>query len=211
MLTNDGRLIVISGASRSGKTAYVKKQTAKDTRILAWDPEDQWSRLPGWQRITTRAQLAALVQKGGSYKAGFVVGGDLQADFNFWAQCVMYAGKHVGPLTAIGEELADVSTPGKAPQHWGILIRRGLKRGITIYAISQRWAEADKTAIGNASEFVVFRASGDDVRYIARKSRIPEDDIAALKPTYHPDGRPKVLPFIRIDTVGNIQHSALKF
>jgi len=211
MQTNDGRLIVISGASRSGKTAYVKKATAKDQRVIAWDPEDQWAQLPGWKRITTRAQLTALVKSNGNFKAGFVVGGDLKSAFDFWAMAVMYAGKHVGPLTAIGEELADVSTPGKAPQHWGILIRRGLKRGINIYAISQRWAEADKTAIGNASEFVVFRASGDDVRYIARKSRIPENEIEALKPTYKPDGKPKVLPYIRIDTIGNIQHAALKF
>ncbi|MGC3976451.1 MAG: hypothetical protein QM771_19020 [Nitrospira sp.] len=70
----------------------------------------------------------------------FLPMGDLQDDFNFWCEAIYYAGRYVEPLDAIAEELADVSTPGKAPLHWGILVRRGLKRGITIYAISQRWA-----------------------------------------------------------------------
>lgn len=183
MKTDDGRLIVIGGASRSGKTAYVRKQAGRAARVFAWDVEDQWSALPGWQRVTSRAELLRLAQSPGPLRAAYVAGGDLQAEFGYWAGCVQYAGRWSGPLVAIAEELADVTTPAKAPGNWGILLRRGLKRGVTIYAISQRWAEADKTAVGNASEFVVFRqSSGDDVRYLSRKTRIPEAEIEGLKP-----------------------------
>lgn len=192
MKTDDGRLIVIGGASRSGKTAYVRKVAGRAARVFAWDVEDQWAALPGWQRLTTRAQLLTAAQAGGPGRFAYVAGGDLTGEFGYWAGCVQYAGRWAGPLVAIAEELADVTTPAKAPGNWGILLRRGLKRGVTIYAISQRWAEADKTAVGNASEFVLFRqSSGDDVRYLSRKTRVPEQEIEGLKP----------LEFVRYDAL----------
>lgn len=203
MQCNDGRLIVVGGASRSGKTAYVKRQIAKLPRVFAWDCEDAFSDAPGWRRVTDRAGLLAAAQQHGRVKVAYVAAGDLAAEFDYWASCVMYAGRFVAPLTAIAEELADVSTPAKAPGAWGILVRRGLKRGITIYAISQRWSEADKTAFGNASDYVVFRqSSADDVRYIARKCRIDEAEINGLAP----------LQFVRLDAyTGEIERGRLKF
>lgn len=157
MKTNDGQLFVIAGASRSGKTAWTRKRIAKARRIWAWDPEAQWCELPGWRKVSTRAELLAWAQKPGAQKVAFVAGGQLKEDFDFWAGAVMYAGRYVAPLDAVAEELADVTTPSKAPGNWGILVRRGLKRGISLYCISQRWSEADKTAFGNASDFVIFR------------------------------------------------------
>ncbi len=185
MLTQDGKLIVVAGASRSGKTAWVKKQIKGHHRVMAWDPEAQWCELPGFVTVTTKAELVAICQKKGPLKVAFVAGGNLADAFDCWAACVQYAGRYCGPLVAIAEELADVTTPAKAPGHWGILLRRGLKRGITIYAISQRWAEADKTAMGNASAFVIFRqATGPDAAYMARYTRVPVEEINAL-PALH--------------------------
>lgn len=203
MKTDDGELNVVAGASRSGKTAYVRRETKKLRRVIAWDPEDQWARLPGWSRVTTRKDLLAITQKPGHVRVGYVAGGDLKAEFDFWAGCVMYAGRYVEPLTVIAEELADVTTPSKAPGNWGILLRRGLKRGITIYAISQRWSEADKTAVGNATNFVVFRqSSGDDVRYLSRKINIPESEISGLMP----------LEYVKVSAItGGVSRGKLKF
>lgn len=203
MITRDGSLIVVSGASRSGKTAYVRQQVKPDRRIVAWDPEDQWCRLPGWIRVTKQSDLFRLCESGSKVRAGYVAGGNLQKEFDFWAGCVQYAGRYISPLVAIAEELADVTTPSKAPGNWGILLRRGLKRGITIYAISQRWSEADKTAVGNASQFVLFRqSSGDDVRYLSRKTRVPVADLEKLLP----------LEFVRMNALnGVISHGKLRF
>ena len=179
----DGSLVVIGGASRCGKTEYVKREVRKAARVIAWDCEDQFSRLPGWVRVTTRAGLSEYAKSKASFKVAYVAGGALAAEFNFWALCVFFAGRHVAPLVCVAEELADVTTPSKAPGNWGILLRRGLKRGITIYAISQRWSEADKTAVGNASEFVLFRQSSlDDVRYLSKKTGLPVDVLSGLKP-----------------------------
>lgn len=203
MKTDDGRLYVIGGASRSGKTAWTRKATARARRAWAWDPEAQWCELPGWRKVTTRAELLTLAQQGGAQRVAYVAGGDLKAEFDHWAGCAMYAGRYLGGLCVIAEELADVTTPSKAPGNWGILLRRGLKRGISIYAISQRWSEADKTAVGNASDFVVFRqSSGDDVRYLARKTRIEEAAIASLPP----------LSYVHMDALtGETKAARLKF
>lgn len=203
MKTDDGRLVVVAGASRSGKTAYVKNAVRKSRRVFAWDPEDQWAQLPGWQRVTTRRQLLAAMEYGGAQKVAFVVGGDLKGAFNFWAGVVLHAGRYVAPLDAIAEELADVTTPAKAPGNWGILLRRGLKRGINIFAVSQRWAEADKTAMGNASEFVIFRqATAPDARYMSRYTRVPEGEINGLPPLY----------FVKYDAVTQkIERGQLRF
>lgn len=181
MKTQDGRLYVIGGASRCGKSTLTVKEVKGSKRATAWDPEAQWCDLPGWRKVTTRQQLLEALQKPGPLRVAYVAGGDLKAEFDFWCGCVMYAGRYVGPLAAIAEELADVTTPSKAPGNWGILLRRGLKRGIDIYAISQRWAEADKTAIGNASEYICFSMGGDDIEYMARKTRIPVPDLEALR------------------------------
>lgn len=203
MKTQDGRLYVIGGASRSGKTAWTLRQVKRARRVWAWDPEAQWCDLPGWVKVTNRDDLLKVAQKAGPQKVAYVAGGSLGAEFDFWAGCVMYAGRYVGPLEAIAEELADVTTPAKAPGNWGILIRRGLKRGITLRCISQRWAEADKTAVGNATDFIVFRqSSGDDVRYLARKTRIAEAEISDLAP----------LEFVHMDALtGAVQRGKLKF
>lgn len=202
MQTHDGRLTIVSGASRSGKTAWVRQQTKTARRVIVWDIEAQWCDLPGYRKITTRSDLFAAINTEKPGRLAYVASaGDLRDEFNFWSACVMLWGRYRGGCVAIAEELADVSTPAKAPQEWGILLRRGLKRGISIYAISQRWAEADKTAIGNASEFVVFRASGDDVQYMARKTRIPIADLEALQP----------LQYIRAAVTGEVKRGALKF
>ena len=189
--TADGRIRVVSGASRCGKTTQVAKETNAARRICAWDPEDQWASLPGYAKVTTRRQLLDVLQTPGRVRVAYVAGGDLKKEFDFWCGAVFYAGRYIAPLVVIAEELADVTTPSKAPGNWGILIRRGLKRGIDIYAISQRWAEADKTCIGNASEYMVFTSRGEDIDYIARKTRLPVEEIEALKP----------FEFIRFDPV----------
>ena len=214
MQTKDGRLIVVSGASRSGKTAWVRKQAAKLARVLVWDIEAQWCDLPGFVKVTTRAALFEAIKKPGSARIAYVSSAaDIRAEFDFWAACVMVWGRYRGGCVAIAEELADVSSPGKASQHWGILIRRGLKRSITIYAISQRWAEADKTAIGNASEFIVFRAAGDDVAYIGKKARIPLQDVEALTPEYWDDEQTRLKrgPYISATVTGKITRGEIKF
>lgn len=202
MKTADGRLYVIGGASRSGKTAWTKRAVEKERRLFAWDVEDQWSALPGWRRVTTRGELAALAQQPGAMKIAYVAAGNLGEEFDFFCACVWYATRYVEPTSCIAEELADVTTPSKAPGKWGILLRRGLKRGGNIYAISQRWQEADKTAMGNAGVFVFFRQNGPKAaQYLANATGID----AALIPR-------EPLRFVTLDAgTGKTRLDVLRF
>lgn len=180
--TNDGRLYIISGASRSGKTVKTVRMVGASRRVLAWDPEAQWCELRGFRKVTTRAALLEAVKKGGDMRIAFVRGGNLKEEFDFFCACCMFLALHrAGGYHIVAEELADVTTSSKAPNHWGILLRRSLKRGMTIYAISQRWAEADKTAMGNATVYVLFASRGEDINYISRKTLVPVDELAGLR------------------------------
>lgn len=200
--TEDGRLVVIAGASRSGKTAWAVREFGAAPRLLVWDAEDQWNARRGFRRILSRRELFEACKLPGPARLAFVPGGDLREAFDFWAGCAYHWGRYYGPTVVVAEELADVTTPAKAPGNWGILLRRGLKRGISIAAISQRWAEADKTAMGNASEFVLFRmSSGDDVAYLARKTRVPVAELERLAP----------LEFVRYRVTGELARGKLTF
>lgn len=183
LATKDGRLYIISGASRSGKTAWTAKKIKPSRRVFAYDPDDQFSALPGFIRLTTFAQLAAAADNPNNQRVAFVPSGDIRAAFDFFAKCAFHWGRFHGGGDVVAEELADVTTTAKAPGAWGVLVRRGLKRGLNLYCISQRWSEADKTAFGNASEFVIFRNSSTaDIDYIARKTKIPREAMHDLKP-----------------------------
>ncbi|WP_195742083.1 hypothetical protein [Methylobacillus flagellatus] len=185
LATRDGRLCIMSGASRSGKTAMTVRlvRQGKFKAVFVWDIEDQWSKLQGYKRITAFADLLEVVKKGKPGKYAYVSQGDMKADFDRFCRAVFHYGSYFGECAAVLEELADVTTMSKAPEGWGILVRRGLKRGISLFPISQRWAEADKTAIGNATDFYVFRAAtGSDVDYMAKKTGLPRERIAHLQP-----------------------------
>lgn len=202
MKTDDGRLIVVGGASRSGKTAWVRKATAKARRVFAWDPEDQWAELRGWRKVTNRRDLLALARKPGAMKLAYVAGGDLGAEFEYFCSAAYASTRYTEATDVIAEELADVSSPAKAPASWGILLRRGLKRGGSIYAISQRWQEADKTALGNATRFVFFRQNGvQSARYLYRMTGVPEGVIPS-----------EPLHFVEFDpTTGETRADRLRF
>lgn len=216
MKTADGRLYVVGGASRSGKTAWVAQHVKAARRVVAYDPEDQWAQLPGWRRVTSLGELRAALLTRGAFRVAFVPRGGI-ADA-FAALCLLAFAlaqdPAYGAFSFIAEELADVTMPAKAPEKWGMLTRRGLKRGVTIYAISQRWSEADKTAFGNASAYVIFRqSSGDDVRYFSRKTGIDAAEIAALTTEFWPGTEDvKRAPFMIKDTrTLDVRRSELKF
>lgn len=205
LATNDGKLCIMSGASRSGKTVMTERliRRGRFRAVFVWDIEDQWSKLQGYRRIVDFADLLEVVKKGGKGKFAYVSQGDMKADFDRFCRAVFHYGTYFGECAAVLEELADVTTVSKAPEGWGILVRRGLKRGISLFPISQRWAEADKTAIGNATDFYVFRAAtGSDVAYMATKTGLQKERIAHLKP----------LEYLHLDALtGQVAGSKLTF
>lgn len=83
------------------------------------------------------------------------------------------------------EELADVTTPAKAPAGWGEIVRKGRHYGGSIYGLTQRPAESDKTIAGNADIIHTGRLSFPrDRKSLAEYLDVPEIDITNL-PSLH--------------------------
>lgn len=179
---SDGELILACGRSRSGKTAWVRRQIAKGP-LLVWDVEGQYGDLCAV--ATSRQELVRMAFGTGKRRRMRVAYTGALADFGFWADCAFAWARLNSEQDVAGaivaEELADVTTPGKAPDTWGILLRRGLKYGNDIYAITQRPSESDKTVMGNCTAIhccSLQRARDRD--YMAAELDVPVTDIAAL-------------------------------
>jgi len=137
------------------------------------------------KRITTDAQLKAIVTRGMSGRYAFDVT-VTRENFAFFCRCawlwirVMHHKKQ--NITLVVEELADVTPPGKAPPAWGDIVRKSMRFNPHIYALTQRPAESDKTILGNCT---VIRCHSmkraNDRKSMARDMDIDQAHIDALK------------------------------
>ncbi len=182
----DGRVVLVAGSTGSGKTLWTRQQTATATRLLVWDSLGEWSRELRIERVNLRElarSIRAEVQEGaaGKYRAAFT--GPVTRE-NFAAFCQLaWVWLRLAPSVLVIEELADVTSPGKAPPAWGEIVRKSRHFGASVYAITQRPAESDKTVIGNAAALHVGPlAFPSDRKYLANCLDVAESDITKLKP-----------------------------
>lgn len=189
----DGELIAVCGKSRSGKSAWLMQRLAKERSLLVWDVKPEWSMKAKCKLVTTPRDLAALIKPGmPPVRIGYNVPA---TDENFEVFCrLAWLGINAGTVqNLVIEETADVTNPGKAPVAYGMIIRQGLGFGCNIYPTTQRVAESDKTAVGNATVIHTHMLKrADDRKYIARELDIPVTMVEALKPLQwierHDDG-----------------------
>jgi len=166
------------GSSGSGKSHRVKEKIKKAKRLIIFDPDDEYDEVRGIQTVRTSQALLNLIKKHpkGALKVRYVVNGETA--FNVWSKVVFAWGNCV----CVAEEIAGVTSPGKAPAGWHTLVSRGRKRGITIYAVTQRPSESDKTILGNISKIWVGRMSrAKDRKYMAAELDVHADDITELE------------------------------
>ena len=178
----DGSLYVVTGASRTGKTTWVELDTHASRRLLVWDSADEWSWRFRCRKVTSIAELAKLVVPGApDMRIAFCVPATRE---NFEAFCrLAWVFIRVKEGDVVAEEIADVTSPGKAPDAWGEIIRKGLRYGPRIYALTQRPSESDKTCFGNASVIHTHQMDRvDDGKYMAKELRIDVAQMDALKP-----------------------------
>lgn len=185
MKRREGKLAVYTGASRQGKTAAVKQRIRNDRRVIVWSVKEAIDRYanvwPDTVRARTPAELLAAIKTHATRPARLVYLPSSMKDFGWWARCAYTWGK-CAACTVVAEEIADVTSPGKAPEAWGILVRQGLGWGIDIYAVTQRPAESDKTVMGNATFFHCHAMSrAKDRKYMAEEMDVDVAELAALK------------------------------
>jgi len=180
----DGALYVVTGATRTGKTTWVARRVERCRRLLVWDAMGEWADQFHCHRVQSVFELAQAVKPGAPpRRLAFVT---TVTPENFAAFCRLawvFIRADMGSLVV--EELADVTSPGKAPPYWGEIIRKGLRFGPDVYALTQRPSESDKTVMGNASVLHVHQMARDeDCRYMARELRVEPALIDGLLP-YH--------------------------
>lgn len=174
------RIVVVCGASGSGKTLWTRKAVARDRRVWVWDMKGEYARDGEYARVESLSGLL-LAARSGARRVAYVA--RTVRDFEPWCRAAHAAAAVHGGLTCIVEELADVTTPGKAPDAWGIIVRRGRDRGMRVYAVTQRPSESDKTVMGNRTLLHVGRMPrAQDARYIEAEAGIPAAEIQHAPP-----------------------------
>lgn len=181
----DGKLTVVTGRTRSGKTLSTRLAVKAERRLLVFDPKGKWAELDRCQPILSRAELLKIARRGLAGRFAFI--SQSRADFGFWAEACYWWARVAQVKGArsvvVAEELSAFTTPGKAPAGWHLLLTQGLEFATDIWALVQRPAESDKTCIGNATRlraFAMTRAA--DCAYLARELDCEPGEIARLKP-----------------------------
>jgi hypothetical protein len=188
----DGLAVLVAGSRGSGKSGWTRQQCEAAERLLVWDSVHEWSRDRLVRPVRTLTHLHELVvadvASPGEFRVGYT--GPVNAK-TFHTFCKLafvwmkvsgpFASKHPGGVVVI-EELADVTTPAKAPEGWGEIVRKGRHYGGCIYGLTQRPAESDKTIAGNADVIHTGRLSFPrDRKTMAEYLDVPVEQITALE------------------------------
>lgn len=176
----DGRIVLVTGSSGSGKTAWTRQFIAKETRLLCWDPEAEFASIPGTIQVTD-LELVQVARTGMAGRFAYVPPKG-SGSFDFWARCAWAYAQTKGQKCVVADETADVTNSGKASGAWGQIIRRGRKYECTVVGITQRPAESDKTIVGNASLIHICpQWETRDRKYLAERFDVPLDQLTALQ------------------------------
>ena len=159
------------------------QQCARDARLLVWDALGEWCRRAHLTNTARLSELANMVARSGSAPRFRVAYTGPVTREHFATFCaIAWAWLRARPGTLVVEELADVTSPGKAPTEWGEIVRKGRHTGAQVYALTQRPAESDKTILGNAALIHAGLCSSERDRvYIARCLDVPEGEVRALR------------------------------
>lgn len=179
-----GEIGLFTGKTRSGKTYQLQKRIKPARRALVWsvkEPIDLYAEVwPDSVKVRGLDALKNAVLEIGSRPAHLIYLPSKMSEFGDWAR-LAHAWGIIAPCSVVGEELADVTTPGKAPDGWGNLIRQGAGWGINIYGVTQRPSESDKTIVGNLSFLHCHQQFREQDRaYIAREMDLPIAEISKL-------------------------------
>jgi hypothetical protein len=177
--SQSAEIVLVTGSSGARKTTWLKKKTARRTRLAIYDAAKHEYGDVVQHIARNKRELLDLLKsnKSGKLRVAYQPPRPEPNDFNFFCRAV-YAWAN---CTVIVEELADVTSSGKAPQGWGDILRKGRAFSMKVFAATQRPAESDKTIIGNATLIHAGRQSRfKDQKYMADEMALSADDFKML-------------------------------
>lgn len=177
MIPGRPNITLVCGGSGSGKTAWLVRQIKRERRVLVWDMKGEFARDHGFEAVDTLSALIERLRKAKVARLSFR--SVRPTDFDAFCRAA-YAW---GNCVVVAEELADVTTPGKAPLGWGMVVRRGRDRALVVYGVTQRPAESDKTIMGNVTRVhcCMLQRPGDRA-YMAKEMGIDQARLDILQP-----------------------------
>jgi len=184
----DGEAFLVCGSRGSGKSGWTRQQCEGAERLLVWDSVGEWSRDGLVKPVRSLQQLHDLITTDlanpGPFRYGYT-GPVNSKTFNTFCKLAFVWMKAAPGGVLVVEELADVSSPGKAPEGWGEIVRKGRHYSGSIYGLTQRPAESDKTLAGNADVIHCGRLSfPTDRKTLAEYLDVPVEMITEL-PSLH--------------------------
>lgn len=160
------------------------QQVSPTAELIVWDTVGEWSRKGIVKPVHTLRELHAAIVSNGPIRVGYV-GPISKEHFAVFCKLVWVWMRCKRGRVLVVEELSDVTSPGKAPDAWGEIVRKGRHEGGSIYGLTQRPAESDKTLPGNADVIHTGRLSFPrDRKSLAEYLDVPESDVTAL-PSLH--------------------------
>src|SRR5882672_11260208 len=178
-------LALVTGQTRSGKTFGVAERVRGEPRLLVWGVKADFSRFYRCSGTNDPAVLHAAALSSRPVRIEFTAPAttghfDLFCRLAWvWIRVNAAAGHSVALVV---DELADVTSPGKAPVAWGEIVRKAMEHRPRIYALTQRPAESDKTILGNCFTLRCYAMSrADDRRAMARELDVPQAYLDELR------------------------------
>lgn len=140
---------LILGGSGSGKTRWLTKLPAikQSPRCFIWDPETDHRAIHCHNRNDFKRQTLAALQSGKPFRIAYVPARPTADEFDWFCGLVWQTLDGNIKTSLIVEEVADVTNSGKAAGYWGEILRKARKYYCTVYVISQRPQEVDKTTV----------------------------------------------------------------
>lgn len=170
----------VIGASGSGKSFHVKSLIERIPRVIIWDADDEYGEVKNIKTVHAPNALLEILDAGAAvvrYVPRSVNYKMLVKQFEFVSLAAFLWGKCV----YVAEEIADVTTASKAAGGWGTVLRRGRKRGVHVFAVTQRPAEADKTVFTQVAKIRAGRLDGEgDIARVATNMRVPKEMLSQL-------------------------------
>lgn len=168
------------GSSGSGKSHQIKQSLQAFDRLMVFDPEYEYAQIGAQVVESIPALIEYMKVNIGKEKVAFVANG--QKAFDQFCTIAFNAAHARYPLCVAVDELAGVTTIGKAPPAWHTLVSRGRKYGIKIRAGAQRPTEIDKTVIANRTAlWCGYMSRPADRRYISDEIGIDLDLVNGLR------------------------------
>ncbi|MGB0749706.1 MAG: helicase HerA domain-containing protein [Magnetospiraceae bacterium] len=188
-MSDGGKRMGVYGTSGSGKTTYVKKLVREMPRLVVFDPEEEYSDLPGMVTVDHPRRLGEILDdcKDGHFRVAFVPE-EGREEFDLDQVCKLVSqvqrpfltGEHTLKTTLVVDEL-NLSFPLNWQPKFNQFARacsRGRKRGINVIGVTQRPAEVGTRFRGNLNRVACFRLSVPNDWKVIRETMGPDAETA---------------------------------